>query len=234
MRTQHIAEANGHTFHFPRLCRQLHHHFVDAFGCTHDICGVHGLVRREHNKPLHAELLCRLNEILRPKDVVVHRLLGRKLHEGDVLVGRGMKHDLRPVMGKHLPQPPGITDRANLGLEMAFPVIHPLEFTFQVIHGIFIDIEHHQQLRGEFHDLPAKLGTDGTAAARYQNHLIRQIAADFLGFQMCFFPGKQVGYFQLPQLKFFRHFADPLNLRKNADSAAVLPQSSATRSIFTL
>ena len=73
------------------LKQQLHQHFTDAFGRSHHVHGVDGLVGRHVNHVADAVIHARAQHVERAPHVVVDGVHGVVLHEGHVLVGRGVE-----------------------------------------------------------------------------------------------------------------------------------------------
>ena len=61
------------------------------------ICGVHGLVRGDQHKTAGSIFIRRLCRLICTEHVVLDGLVGAVLHEGHVLMGRRMVHDVGTV-----------------------------------------------------------------------------------------------------------------------------------------
>src|SRR5437867_11321198 len=76
--------------------RVVYEELTDPLRRTHDARWVHGLVSGDENKAAGTYAQRGVEDIRRSEYVHEHSLLGISLHEGDVLVGRGVEDDVRP------------------------------------------------------------------------------------------------------------------------------------------
>ena len=96
--------------------------------------------------------------------VVLDGLAGAVLHEGDMLMGRSVIDDLRPVFGKHLEHAAAVADGSDKRHEVQVR-IRVAELVLDVIGVVFIDVEDDELLRVMRRDLAAELRADASAAA---------------------------------------------------------------------
>jgi len=89
-----------------------------ALARAHNIGGVNGLVGRHHHKALHAVLVGQLGGGVRSQNICFDGLLRVILHQGHVLVGRGVKHHLGLVGAKDLRHALGIGHAGNGRLDV--------------------------------------------------------------------------------------------------------------------
>ena len=91
----------------------LHQQLGHAFSSSHNRGRVHRFVRGDQYETAHGCLSRSLDKVSSAKDIVGHCLINILLHEGNVLICRGMKHDLRPVPIKdplNLRRVPNVSD----------------------------------------------------------------------------------------------------------------------------
>ena len=157
----------------------LDDHLTDALAGAHDIRGVHGLVGGDQDKALTAVNHGGIGGLIGAEGVVLNRLTGAVLHEGDMLMGRSVINDLRPVIGKDLKHPSAVADGADEGHEVQVRE-GILQLVLDVIGVVLIDIEDDELLRVMGRDLAAELGADGPAAARDQDGLAAEEVINLL------------------------------------------------------
>ena len=148
----------------------LDHHLADALGGAHDVGRVHGLVGGNEDKALAAMDHGGVGSLIRSDRVVLDGLTGRILHEGDVLVGRGVIDDLGMVLLKDLEHAPAVADGTDQGHEVEVRILLA-QFQLDGVGVVLIDIEDNQLLRVVPRDLAAELRTDGPAAACHEDDL---------------------------------------------------------------
>ena len=138
---------------------------------------VDGLVGRDEDEAVGAELDRDLGDGARRERVVAHRLDGVRLDQRHVLVRRGVEDDGGTV---------GLEDLAHLG-----PVLHVREHGQRgreaaLVHELPLDLEQrrlrvideHEARRADARDLAAQLGPDRAAGAGDEHGLARQVARD--------------------------------------------------------
>ena len=76
------------------------------------------------NELTHAELVCGPDQVQRAEYVVPHRLLGAGLHQGHMLMGRGVEHHVGPVVGEQLPHPLAVPDGGDLHRQIQLFIIN--------------------------------------------------------------------------------------------------------------
>ena len=104
--------------------------------------------------------------------VVFHSLLGIFLHHRHMLMGRGVKDDLRRVLVKDLLQAIFVPNRSQHHLKQLVVVLLE-QLVFNVKQTVFMKVQDNQLFRSKPKHLPADFRTDGTRPASYQNHLSR-------------------------------------------------------------
>ena len=140
-------------------------------------------------------------QVLGAKDVVLDGLGGADLHQRHMLMRRRVK-DHRGVVGfKHLVQPLFVPDGAHQHGHGDVPAILLLELHLELVGTVLIDIKDEQLARVEFHHLAAELTADGTAAARDQHGLAREVAGNFGGVQRDLLAGEEVRRVQLTEAR---------------------------------
>ena len=102
--------------------------------------------------------------------VVFDGFAGAVLHEGDVLVGRGVVNDLGPVELEDLVHAAAVADRSDQGLEVQVRILF-LQFQLDIVGIVLIDVKDDQLSGLMGRDLPAELTADRPAAARDQDSL---------------------------------------------------------------
>ena len=178
-RAEHVAKPHRDILRRRAVVHHLHDHLADALGRAHDVRRVHSLVRRDENKPLRAELVGRLRDIVCAEHVVLDRLKRRRLHERHVLVRRRMANEVRAVLGKHvhhaLPVAHGADQHDQIQLRM-----RALQLHLNIICIVFVNIKNDELLRVLRRSLTAKLAADAAAAARDEHDLILDIPGDLV------------------------------------------------------
>ena len=96
-RAQYVAKAHGGkkrtVLPFGTPDKQLSH----PLGRPHDVYRVDGLVGGDEYEPFRIMLDCQPCQVACTKDVVLDRLRGVKLHQGDLFQGRTVEDNLGPV-----------------------------------------------------------------------------------------------------------------------------------------
>ena len=154
---------------------------AEALRRAHDVGRVHGLVRGDHDELFHAGFFGNIHDIQGAEDVVAHGLDAVPLHEGNVLVGRGVEHNLGMMAvedGLEL-RPVGNGDDFRHDGEIL--AIGDFQLLFDIIGAVFIHIEH-DELRGlHAGDLAAEFGADGATAAGDQDGFAGIVFPGFRG-----------------------------------------------------
>ncbi len=115
----------------------------------------------------------------RGQGVVAHRLDRVQLHHRDVLVGRGVEDDVRPVLGEHLAHPLlllAVGQDRDRGADVAI-LLELAQDLEQVVLGV---VDQDEPARAHPGDLAAQLAADRAAGAGDQHDLALQIGADTL------------------------------------------------------
>ena len=157
----------------------LNNHLAEALRSAHDIRRVHGLVRGDQDKALTAMHHGGVGGLIGPEGVVLDRLAGAVLHEGNMLMGRSVIDNLRMKLRKHLEHSSAVADRADQGHEVQVR-IGILQLILDIIGVVLIDVKNNQLLWMVCRDLSAELRTDGPAAAGDENDLPAHEVIDFL------------------------------------------------------
>ena len=148
----------------------LDHHLTDALGSAHNVGGVHGLVCGDEDKALTAVHHGGVGRLIRADGVILDGLTGAVLHEGDVLVSRGVIDDLGMVLFKDLEDTPAVADGADQDHEVQIRILFP-QLQLDGIGVVFVDIEDDELLRVVPGDLAAELRADAPPAAGDEDDL---------------------------------------------------------------
>ena len=157
----------------------LDDHFAQTLGSTHDVGGIHGLVRGNQHKAFAAVHHGGVGRLVGADGVVLDGLTGAGLHEGDMLVGRGVVDDLGTILGENLIDPAAVADGADEGHQIQLGEF-VLEFQGDVVGIVFVDVEN-DELPGLLGgDLTAQLTADGAAAAGDHDDLTGEEGIDLV------------------------------------------------------
>ena len=137
--------------------------------------GLHRLVGGDEHESLHAALSGRIHDVLRSKDVVLHRFDGIGLHQWHVLVGGSVEHDVRararqdemqvvPVL--HLAD-----DRHEGRLLPDALFLEQAQLVLDCVDAVLPVAEQVQPLRAALQELTAELGPDAPAGAGHEHPL---------------------------------------------------------------
>ena len=148
----------------------LNHHLTEAFGGAHDVGGVHGLVGGDQDKALTAVDHRGVGGFIGSDGIVLDGLAGAVLHEGDVLVGRGVIDDLGMILFKNLEDAAAVADGADEGHEVQIRILLS-QFQLDGIRVVLIDIEDNELLRVVASDLAAELRADTSPTAGDEDDL---------------------------------------------------------------
>ena len=197
---QHVAEAHRHEVRIGAAAvHHLHHHLAQALRGAHDVGGIHRLIRGDQHELLHAVLHRGHGHFIGAEDVVLDGLVGAVLHQGDVLVGGGVEHQLRSVLGHDVVQtahvPHGADEHLQIQLRMGVAQLH-----LDIVGVVFVDIEDDQLFGVAFGDLAAQLAADGTTAAGDHHHLAGDIPADLLQIHLNRVTAQQILQLHVPEL----------------------------------
>ena len=80
----------------------LHINLRDTLAGSHDIGGVDGLVGRDHHKAFHTVFDRHVRHVFRAGNVSLDRLVREALHEGHMLICRGVIDDIRSHLAEDL------------------------------------------------------------------------------------------------------------------------------------
>ncbi len=196
---QDVAEADGHELGFVVRDRG-DDDLRQALGGAHDVGGVHGLVRGDEDKALHVAFHGDLRGFVCAEDVVQDRLLGGVLHEGHMLVGGGVDHDVGFVFAHDPPEGFLVPDGADLedhGIGNELPVLL-LQFKEEVVHVVLGDVVEDELFRGKGQDLAAQFRSDGSAPAGDHHGPAGEVFLDLGHVQVLFRPAQEVRDVDLP------------------------------------
>ena len=155
---------------FDLFVKGLDDHFAEALAGAHDVGGVDGLVGGDEDKALAAVQHGGIGRAVGAEGVVLDRLAGAVLHEGDMLVGGGVVDELGTVGAEDLVQAAAVADRADEGDEVQVGILLA-KLELDGIGVVLVDIQNHELLGAVRGDLAAELGADGPAAAGDQDGL---------------------------------------------------------------
>ena len=148
----------------------LDDHLAEALAGAHDVGGVDGLVGGDEDKALAAVKHGGISRAVGAEGVVLDRLAGAVLHEGDMLVGSGVIDDLWTVGAENLVQAAAVADRADERDKVQVGILLA-QLQLDSIGVVLVDIENHQLFGVVRGDLAAELGANGAAAAGDQDGL---------------------------------------------------------------
>ena len=160
---EHVAEAGGDEPRpapdLPSLDGQpegLYVYLGEPLGASHDVGGVYGLVRGDHDHPPDVVAYACVRDVARARDVGVYGLARVLLHQRHVLVCGGMEDDLRPVCPEGEVEPPREPDVPYDGREVQ--PREPLgELEPEVVDGRLGVVVEHEPPHSERGELPAQL-----------------------------------------------------------------------------
>ena len=214
--TQHVAKAGGdklgalrelavaalgglHGFQLELAVQALDVDFADTLAASHDVGGIHRLVRGYHHELLGAVLHGHIGNDLGAVDVVHDRLGGVVLHHGHMLVRRGMENIVRTEGAEHAFHARTAADAGDhhlAGDVREIPGHHEADI---VLRGFRLVDEHHfggleaGHLAHDFHaDGAGRTGDEDPFAGKLFLHRL-QVHADFRA-------GQQVLYAHLFEL----------------------------------
>ena len=169
----------------------LDDHLAQALGGAHDVGGVDSLVRGDQDKALAAVDHGRVGGLVGADGVVFDSLAGAVLHEGHMLVGRGVVDDLRAVFVEDFEHPAAVADGPDQDLEIEVRVLFA-ELELDVVGVVLIDVKDDQLAGAVGSDLPAEFGADGAAAARDKDSPAVDEVIDFLHISFDGFAAEEV------------------------------------------
>ena len=167
---QHVAEAHRRELRLAAL-PTLDHHFAQALAGTHNIGGVHGLVRGNQQEFFHAVLLRHFRHVVCTQHVVFQRLHAGMLHQRHMLVRSGVEHDVRPQVAENVIQALHIPNGGDDDLQVQLFAIFADQLLLHIVGIVFVNIQNGQLFRVQGCDLPAQLRADRPAAAGDQHGL---------------------------------------------------------------
>jgi len=156
----------------------LHDHLAHTLGGAHDIGGVDGLVGGNHHKAVNLVLFTELNRVEGTQHIVFYRFDAVMLHQGNVLVGSGVKNYIGTVFLKNLFQSDPVADRKNLDLQIQCFTVTETKLLLNVVGTVFVYIQNDQETGIHRGNLPTELASDRTAAAGYQDGFVMVVGFD--------------------------------------------------------
>ena len=233
--TQDIAETNGYERRLGILRHSLDDHLTDALGCTHNVCGVDRFIGGDEYELFDFILLSSKSDVVSAEDVILYSFVRAVLHQRNMLMGSCMEDQLRVVFFKYNIQSVEVSHRTDDKAHI-FVWVMVLEFLLEVVCGVFIDVQDHEHLRVLLDDLPAEFGTDGTATAGDEYHLVFDVGSNFVDIVLNLVSAKKV--FDLDFSQFGdRHFPvhQLVDSRKGLDlGACFLTDVDDVTSVFGL
>ncbi len=168
--TQHVAKADGRELGCLAVAA-LDHHLAQALGRPHHVGGVDRLVGGNQHKAPGAVFLGCYGGVIGAEHIVVDGFRAVVLHQRHMLVRGGVEDHLGPKALEHLMDAVVVTHRGDDGLHVERFAVAALQFLLQVIDGVFIHIQQHQQLGLGFGQLPAQFTADGAAGTSDHHRL---------------------------------------------------------------
>ena len=157
----------------------LDDHLAQALRGAHDIGGIDRLVRGDQDKALAAVDHRRVRGLIGSDRIVLDRLVGAVLHQRNMLMSRSVIYDLRPVLLKDIEDLAAVAHRADQHHKIELRIFLA-QLQLNVICVILINIKNDQLCGVMRRDLSAKLTSDRSAAAGYQNPLAVDEVEDLL------------------------------------------------------
>ena len=157
----------------------LDDHLTEALTGAHDVGGVDGLIRRDEDKALAAVDHGGVSRLIGADGVVLDRLTGTVLHEGDVLMGSGVVDNLGMVLLKDLEDTAAVADGADQGHKVQVRILFP-QFQLDGVGVVFIDIEDDELLRMMTGHLAAELRADASPTACDEDNLAVDEVINFM------------------------------------------------------
>ena len=168
--SQYIPKTDCHKLCGVVTVVGLYDHLTDPLARTHDIGGVHRLVRGDQHELLHTVLHCRLRCLPCAEDIVLDRLIRTHLHQGHMLVCSRMIDDIRPVFLHDVIDAVRVPHRGDQHDQIKFGIF-VLQLLLDLIGIVLIDIHDDQARRSVSCDLAAELASDRAASPRHHDGL---------------------------------------------------------------
>ena len=151
------------------LVEGLDNHFTDPLAGSHNVCGIHRLVRGNQDETLAAVRHGRIGGFVGSKHIIFDALTGAVFHEGNMLMCGRMIDDVRMIFCENLEDSAGIPNRTDKHSKLQFRKVLP-KFQLYAIRIIFINIKNNELLRIVSGNLPAKLRayTSSTTGDQYR------------------------------------------------------------------
>ena len=176
-------------FHLELAVKALHIDFADTLGAAHDVGGVHGLVRRNHDKLLDAVFYGHVGNNLCAVNVVDYGLGRVVLHHWDMLVRSGMEDIIRPEIPEDIIHSGTAADAGynHLAGNIREVLGH---HKADVVLGSFGLVDEHHAGGLELRHLPYYLHADRTSRAGYKHLLADKETLDGFHVHIDFRTGK--------------------------------------------
>ena len=157
----------------------LHVDLCETLGAAHDVGGIDGLVSRDHDHLLGAVFDAFVGDVAGAVDIDEDGLAGVLLHQGDVLVRRGVEDYLRVPFAEDIVKPRRLAHVADHRDEVE---LREAAFQLQadVVHrGLRIVVEN-ELLDAEYGQLAAELAADGAGRASHHDDLAFAFGLDLV------------------------------------------------------
>ena len=157
-----------------------HLQLAHPLGSPHDVGGVHGLVRADHDELAAAGVFRNVQQIPGAEHIVFHCFTAVGLHQGHMLVGRGVDDHIGLVFPEDPLQLPPVRNGDDLHTEIQKGKFD-LQLLLDIVSAVFVDVQDHQLPGADLGDLPGQLAADGAAAAGNQNGLAPVVGLGIVG-----------------------------------------------------
>lgn len=203
---ENVAEAGGDelclALRLPALYGEAERLDVDlgqALGAAHDVGGVDGLVGGDHDHLLHVILHALVGHLAGAAHVDPHGLAGVLLHEGHMLVGGGVEHNLRAVFAEHEVEPLYGAHVADHRHEVKLRE-RVLELEADVVERGLGVVKEHKLPDSERGKLAAELGAYRPGCPGHHYHLPREVGDDLVHRDLYLGAPEQVLYLYFPHV----------------------------------
>ncbi len=178
-RAEHVAEPHGDEARLDvvALRGRLDDPLADRLRLAHDVLRARRLVGGDEHEAVDAGLDRHLDERARREDVVAHALQRVELEHADVLVRRGVEHDLRLVLGEdlaHLRAVAGVREDGDARVEVA--LVDQLALDLEQRRLALVDQD--QPRDAEPRQLAAELRADRAAGAGDEHRASLDVGGD--------------------------------------------------------
>ena len=178
---------------------RLNDHFTNAFGCAHDVGGIDGLIRGNLHKRFHAEFGGAARHVQRPENVVFYGLVRAGLHQGNMLVRRRVKDDLRAIAVEQIMHLSLVAHAADQNKQIKGGVFS-LQLLFYIVGVVFVNVENNQPFGVMAGNLAAELASDRAAPARHEHGFIFDISHNLVEVDAYLLPSEEILYLHFAEL----------------------------------